>query len=136
MHLLRLVKTTFPKIFALSLIIFSRNFGIFCCFIWFQHFNLFENIYFFKKWEIKIRFRSTVFFITIILGWALYFTIALMTGSLIFSDGWSVLLSCGILRLVTTLEKNSLKMLVVSLSLLDNFITLNSRYFLIPDNVV
>ena len=59
-----------------------------------------------------------------------------MTGSLIFLDGWAILLSCGILRLVTTLEKNSLKMLVVSLSLRDNFITLNNRYFLIPDNFV
>ena len=46
------------------------------------------------------------------------FIIALMTGSLILSDVRSIWLNCGMLRLVTTLEKNSFKTLTVSSLLL------------------
>ena len=52
----------------------------------------------------------------IILGLAIYFTMTLMTESLIFSDVGSIWLNCGMLRLVTTLQKNSFKTLAVSFS--------------------
>ena len=66
------------------------------------------------KLDLEIQFSL----IAVALGWALYFTIALMTGSLIFSDVRSIWLNCGMLRLVTILAKNSFKTLAVSLSLL------------------
>ena len=64
------------------------------------------------KLDLEIQFSL----IAVALGWALYFTIALMTGSLIFSDVRSIWLNCGMLRLVTILAKNSFKTLAVSLS--------------------
>ena len=64
----------------------------------------------------------------IILGWALYFTTALMTGSLIFSDVQSIWWNCGMLILVT-LEKNSFKTLAVPLSLLTILSTLTIVIF-------
>ena len=65
------------------------------------------------------KFLRTPFF-TEHLRWlllALHFTIALMTDSLIFSDVRSIWSNCGMLKLVTILEKNSFKTLAVSLSL-------------------
>ena len=69
-----------------------------------------------KKLKLDLEVQFSLMAIT--LGCALYFTIALMTGSLIFSDVRSIWLNCGMLRLVTILAKNSFKTLAVSLSLL------------------
>ena len=66
------------------------------------------------KLDLEVQFSLIV----ITLRWALYFTIALMTGSPIFSDVRSILLNCGMFSLVTTLGKNSFKTSAVSLSLL------------------
>ena len=62
MHLLRLIKTNSAKISASSLINSIGMSVFFCCLISLQHFNLFQNIYFFNKEGIKIRFKSTFFF--------------------------------------------------------------------------
>ena len=66
------------------------------------------------KLDVEVQFSL----MAIILGCALYFTVALMTASLIFSDFLSVWFNCGMLRLVTILAKNSFKNLAVLLSLL------------------
>ena len=68
--------------------------------------------------KLKLDLQVQFYLMAIILGWALYFTMALMTESLIFSDVRSIWLNCGMLRLVTTLEKDSFKTLAFSLSLL------------------
>ena len=104
-------------------------------------FNLFQDIYCFNKREIKVRFRSAVFFHCNKLGWSLYFTIALMTGSLIFSDVQWIWLNCGMFRSVTTLVPLSLFIILslpaiaiyisFEIALFDNNILTTLQHFLL-----
>ena len=118
MHLLMLIKTNSAKISALSLInlvgITVSYVALFDCNILFS----FRISAFSTNEKLKLDLEVQFSLLAIILGWALCLTIALMNGSLIFSDIRSMWLNCGMLRLVTTLEKNSFKTLAVSLYLL------------------
>ena len=117
MHLLRLVKTNSAKISAASLI---NLVGMSAFWLALFDYNILISFRTstFNKQEIKIRFRSTAFFDCNNTQVGRILQIALMTGSLIFSDVRSIWLNCRMFRLITTLEKNVFKTLALSLSLL------------------
>ena len=126
MHLLRLIKINSAKISALSLINLV-GLSVFCVASFDCNILISFRISTFSTNEkLKLDLEVQFSLVAIILGWPLYFTIVLMTGSLIFSDVRSV---CGMLRLVMTLEKKSFKNLAVSLLLLIILSSSKSLFF-------
>ena len=125
-------KNKFRKNICIIFNWFSRNVRILCCFIWLQHFNVstsFRISTFSTNEKLKLDLEVQFSLMAIILGWALYFTIVLMAGSLIFSDVRSIWLNCVMLGLVMTLEKKSFKTLAVSLLLLVILSSSKSLFF-------
>ena len=80
MHLLRLIKTNSAKISALSLINLV-GMSVFCVTLFDYNILISFRIYTFSTNEkLTLDLEMQFSLIAIIFGWALYFTIALMTG--------------------------------------------------------
>ena len=95
---------------------FSKDVGIFCWFIWLQKVNLFKNSFFFNNDKLNSELEVQFSLVALTLRWVLYIRKALMTGLLIFPGVKPTWLYCGMLRLLTLIEKNLFKTLAVSSS--------------------
>ena len=106
MQLSRFKKTKSANISAPSLHTFSKDVGIFCWFIWLQKVNLFKNSFFFNNDKLNSELEVQFSLVALTLRWVLYIRKALMTGLLIFPGVEPTKLYCGMLRLLTLIEKN------------------------------
>ena len=109
MHLLRLIKISSAKISSLSLINLV-GMSVLCVALFDCDILISFRISTFSTNEkLKLDLEVQFSLMAIILVCTLYFTMALMTGSLKFSDVRSIWLNYRMLRLVTILARNSFK---------------------------